>query len=171
MVDLPNGSANAAVDPTLVETSADATREAVIPLFEEKLSVSKRVVPTSRVQVSRVTHSHEQLVDELLNHERVEIERIPIDKPVDALPSIREEGDSLVIPVVEEVVKVERYLLLKEEVRVRRVRATERYQESVTLRKQEAVVTRLPIANPAASLAETQTDLTSDKKEKQTHEL
>jgi uncharacterized protein (TIGR02271 family) len=146
------------VETVLAEAPVDATREAVIPLFEEELSVSKRVVPTSRVQVSRVTHSHEQLVDELLSREQVEVERVPVDKPVDALPSIREEGDSLVIPVVEEVVKVERYLLLKEEVRVRRVRATERYQESVTLRKQEAVVTRLPIANPAASLAETQTD-------------
>jgi hypothetical protein len=56
-------------------------------------------------------------------------------------------------------------------VRVPRVKATERYQEKVTLRKQEAVVTRLPIAKPAASLAETQTDLNSHETEKQTHEL
>ncbi|MDT7817142.1 MAG: hypothetical protein QOJ42_7058 [Acidobacteriaceae bacterium] len=55
--------------------------------------------------------------------------------------------------------------------RVPRVKATERYQEKVTLRKQEAVVTRLPIAKPAASLAETQTDLNSHETEKQTHEL
>jgi hypothetical protein len=34
---------------------------------------------------------------------------------------------------------------LKEEVRIRRVKGTERYQERVTLRKQEAVVNRLPI--------------------------
>jgi stress response protein YsnF len=87
------------------------------------------------------------------------------------LPSIRKEGDSLVILHVEEVVKVERYFILKEEVRVRRVRATERCQEKVTLRKQEAVVTRLPIAKLGASLAETQTDLNSYETEKQTHEL
>jgi uncharacterized protein (TIGR02271 family) len=163
MVDNSDGSTNAAVDPTLGEIQADETREAVIPLFEEKLAVTKQVVPTSRVQVSRVTHSHEQLVDELLNHEFIEIERIPFDKLVDAMPSIREDGDSIVIPVVDEVVKVERYLILKEEVHVRRVRATERYQESVTLRKQEAVVTRLPIAHPAASLAAAQTGLTLEK--------
>jgi uncharacterized protein (TIGR02271 family) len=163
MVDNSDGSTNAAVDPTLGEIQADETREAVIPLFEEKLAVTKQVVPTSRVQVSRVTHSHEQLVDELLNHECIEIERIPFDKLVDAMPSIREDGDSIVIPVVDEVVKVERYLILKEEVHVRRVRATERYQESVTLRKQEAVVTRLPIAHPAASLAAAQTGLTLEK--------
>ena len=52
--------------------------------------------------------------------------------------------------IVEEVLVVERRLLLKEEVHVRRVRSTERHQESVTLRHQEAVVTRLPVETPAA---------------------
>jgi len=117
----------------------------VIPLFEEELSVSRRVVPISRVQVSRVTHNHEHLVDELLERERVEVERVAIDKPIDRMPSVREEGDCLIFPVVEEVLKIERVLVLKEEVRIRRVKGTERYQERVTLRKQEAVVNRLPI--------------------------
>lgn len=167
MVDLPFGGANTVLESSAGETPADEARETVIPLFEERLAVSKQVVPTGRVQVSRVTHSHEQLVDELLNHEHVEIERIAVDKPVDAMPSVREDGDTIVIPVVEEVLRVERYLVLKEEVRVRRVKATERHQESVTLRKQEAVVSRLPITRPAASLAETQTDATQDEEEKQ----
>jgi uncharacterized protein (TIGR02271 family) len=55
-----------------------------------------------------------------------------------------------VIPIVEEVLVIERRLLLKEVVRVRRVRSTERHQESVTLRHHEAVVTRLPVEPPAA---------------------
>ena len=43
-------------------------------------------------------------------------------------------------------------LLLKEEVRVRRVHSTERHQESVTLRHHEAVVTRIPVEPPAAGV-------------------
>jgi stress response protein YsnF len=43
---------------------------------------------------------------------------------------------------VEERLVVDRELVLKEEIRVRRVRTTERYQEKVALRQQEAVVTR-----------------------------
>jgi hypothetical protein len=35
-----------------------------------------------------------------------------------------DEGDTNVIPVLEEVVRVEEYLVLKEEVRIRRVRAS-----------------------------------------------
>jgi stress response protein YsnF len=69
------------------------------------------------------------------------------------MPAIREEGDTIVIPIVEEVLVVERRLFLKEEVRVRRVSSTERHQESVTLRHHEAVVTRLPAEPPAAGEA------------------
>ena len=145
MVDARSDGTNTALDTTDLESPVDHSRETVIPLFEEALSVSRRVVPTSRVQVSRVTHSHEHLVDELLERERVEVERVAIDKPIDRMPSVREEGDCLIFPVVEEVLKIERVLVLKEEVRIRRVKGTERYQERVTLRKQEAVVNRLPI--------------------------
>jgi uncharacterized protein (TIGR02271 family) len=148
--------------PTSPTNSEDQT---VIPVFEEELSVAKKVVETGRVQVSRVTHSHEQLVDELLNHERVDIQRMPIDKRIDAMPSIREEGDVTIVPVVEEVLKVERYLLLKEEIHIRRIKETERHQERVLLRRQEATVSRLPITTEAASTLGAQPDATQVKKE------
>jgi uncharacterized protein (TIGR02271 family) len=127
----------------------DETGETVIPLLAEEVAVSKQVVETGRVQVARVTHEREQLIDELLARETVEIIRVPVGQPVDAMPAIRDEGDTIVIPLVEEVLVVERRLFLKEEVRIRRVRSTERHQESVTLRHQEAVVTRVPVETPA----------------------
>jgi uncharacterized protein (TIGR02271 family) len=126
-------------------TAAHNEPETVIPLLEEQFSVAKRVVETARVRVSRVTHDHQQLVDELLNNEKVEVEHVPIDRPIDAMPSIRQEGDVTIIPVVEEVLKVERCLVLKEEVHIRRIKTTERHQEQVTLRKQEVLVSRTPI--------------------------
>jgi stress response protein YsnF len=55
--------------------------------------------------------------------------------------------------VVEEVLRIERLLILKEEVRIRRVKGTERYQERVTLRKQEAVVNRLSMDETTAEQA------------------
>jgi uncharacterized protein (TIGR02271 family) len=145
-----NAGFDTMVDTAHTETSADQARETVIPLFEEQLAVSKQVVPTARVQVSRVTHSHEELVDELLSREKVEVERVAIGQPVETMPPVREEGDYLIIPVVEEVLKIERVLVLKEEVRIRRTQHTERYQERVTLRRQQAVVNRLPIDESTA---------------------
>ena len=55
---------------------------------------------------------------------------------------MRQEGDTTVIPVVEERLVVERQVVLKEEIRVTRVRTTERHQEKIPLRYQEAVITR-----------------------------
>ena len=118
------------------------TKDLRIPLHVEEISVSRRETKKANVQVALVTGTREQLIDEELTHVRVEIERVPIDQPVEAVPPIRQEGDITIIPVVEEVVIVERRLVLKEEVRVRRVSTKEQHQETVVLRQQEAVVTR-----------------------------
>ncbi|HKD06104.1 MAG TPA: DUF2382 domain-containing protein [Bryobacteraceae bacterium] len=131
--------------------SATDIRKTVVPLAAEELSVSKRVAPQSRVQVSRTTHQRDELVELLLARERVEIERTTIGKPIDAIPPVREEGDTIIIPVVEEVVVVERRLVLKEEVRIRRIHETELHQERVTLRAQEATITRVPVEDSAPS--------------------
>jgi uncharacterized protein (TIGR02271 family) len=121
-------------------------RETVWPLATEDISVSKRVVPKDQVQIAQVTRQREQLVDELLARENVAVERTVIGRPIDAIPAVREEGDVIVIPLVEEVLTIERRLVLKEEVRIRKVRETEHHQERVTLRQQDVVVTRFPSA-------------------------
>jgi stress response protein YsnF len=99
--------------------------------------------------VSTVVREQEQLVDEELTHERVEVERVPIRRPVDVAPPVREEGDITIIPVVEEIVVVERRLILKEDVWIRRVFVSERHRETVMVRKQDAVITRTEVGLPA----------------------
>ena len=123
------------------EEGAAATREAVLRLHAEEVSVARRTVQ-GRVQVHVHTVTREHAVDEALTHERVEIERVAIGRPVDAIPPDRQEGDTIVISVVEEVVVIHRQLVLREEVRMRRVRVTEQHRETVSLRVQEAVVER-----------------------------
>jgi uncharacterized protein (TIGR02271 family) len=118
------------------------TEDLRVPLPVEEVSVSRREIKRANVQIALNTRTREQLIDEELTHVRVEIERFSIDQTVEAVPPIRQEGDITIIPVVEEVVIVERRLVLKEEVRVRRVSTKEQHQETVVLRQQEAVVTR-----------------------------
>ena len=127
----------------------------VLPLHTEDVSVERRAVERD-VRVRVQTTSHEQLVDEALTHEKVEIERIAINRQIDAVPHIREEGDLTVISVVEEILVVERRLVLKEEIHVRRVRTTTRHRETVTLREEEIVIER---AEPGASLSVLPSDL------------
>ena len=115
-----------------------------LPLLAEELSVSKETVETGRVRVATRTREREALIDEDLARERVEIETVPIGSRIDAVPEARQEGDTTIIPIVEEVLVVKRPLVLKEEVRIRRVRTTDHHKETVKLRYQEAVVTRHP---------------------------
>jgi uncharacterized protein (TIGR02271 family) len=127
---------------------------ATLQLAAEELSVTKETRETGRVRVSTRTREREALIDEDLAREQVEIETIPIARRIDSVPQVRQEGDTTIIPVVEERLVVDRQLVLKEEVRVRRVRTTERHQEKVSLRQQEAVVTREPPATPDAKLTD-----------------
>jgi stress response protein YsnF len=119
---------------------AEETR---IPLHAEELSVSRRPAEGDTLQVSIVTREHECFIDELLNHERVTIERVLIGHAVDAIPPVRQEGDTTIMSVVEETIVIERRLILKEEIRIRRLQVFERHQEAVVLRSQEAVMARV----------------------------
>jgi len=119
-------------------------RELIIPLYVEDVAVSRRKVERSVVRVAMVTHSREHLIDEDLTRERVEVERVPIGRYVETVPAVRTEGSLTILPVVEEVVVVERRLLLREEVHIRRIHTTEKHVETVQLREQDAIVTRLP---------------------------
>jgi stress response protein YsnF len=118
------------------------TKDLRIPLHVEEISVSRREIKKANIQVALVTGTREQLIAEELTQVRVEIERVPINRTVAVAPPTRQEGDITIIPVMEEIVVVERRLVLKEEVRVRRVSTKQQHQETVVLRQQEAVVTR-----------------------------
>lgn len=142
-----------AVEPTrfVGAVSAAVTDEVALPLYAEQIVVARHKLERT-VQINLHTVSRDHSVDELLTHERVEIERVPIGREIDAVPADRQEGDTTIIPVVEEVVVVHRQLVLKEEIRMRRVRVTEHHRETVSLREQEATVERNElVAFPAAN--------------------
>jgi uncharacterized protein (TIGR02271 family) len=121
----------------------------VLRLLAEDATVSRQVIETGRVRVAKATHTREHHIDEPLACTRFEVNRVPIGRLVDAVPAIKEDGDLTIVPLVEETVVVERRLLLKEELHIRRLRTSERYQQTVKLRYQTAEVTRIPAQEPA----------------------
>jgi uncharacterized protein (TIGR02271 family) len=120
---------------------------ATVRCLAEELSLDRERVETGRVRVEVSTHEHHEVIELPLTREHVEVERIAIGKDVESIPSTRPEGDTLIVPVVEEVVV--RKLVLKEEVHLGLVRATEQHRESVALRRQHAVIERLPVEKPS----------------------
>lgn len=128
--------------PAGVDEAGEVEEVARIPIIEEELTIGKRTVETGRVRASVVVNEREELVDVPLTTERVEIERIPINQIIDEPQEPFYEGDTLVVPVVEERLVVQKQLVLTEEVRIRRVAETNDHRERITLRSQDVEIER-----------------------------
>lgn len=118
----------------------------VLTLVEEVARVEKRDVVTGRVRIATRTDTVDQTVRETLEGQTVEVSRISVDRmllPGEPVPQIRTEGELTVIPVLEEVLVVEKRLVLKEELRVLRRVETGVFEETVALHRQSAVIDHL----------------------------
>ena len=120
---------------------ASADRSDVrVPLVEEHLSITKREVETDRVRVRTVVDAEEVLVEETIRTGHVEVARVATDREVATAPAPYEDGDTLVISVVEERVVVEKRLFVVEELRVTRSSRDEAVSIPVELRRMRAVI-------------------------------
>jgi stress response protein YsnF len=127
--------------PVSQDTSSEVE---VIALAEEEVRLDKRMVTTGKVRVRTIVDVETELAKATLDGETVEVTRVPIDRIVEQPPGIRVEDNVTIIPVLEEVLIVEKRLVLKEEVHIRKLATTEEVEIPVELRKQHAVIERLP---------------------------
>ena len=121
--------------------------ETVIPLAEETVAVSRRTVETSRVRVALTTDTETVVARETLRGRRVEVERVPVGRTLaegEAAPVPHEEGDTLIIPVVEETAVVVKRLVVREEVRLHFVPTERPFEQAVEVRRQQATVEWAP---------------------------
>ena len=114
----------------------------VIPLVAETARVGKARTVTGRVDVRTITDTVAEHVRATVDSQTVEVTRVAVDREVDAAPAVRTEGDTTVIPVLEEILVIEKRLVLKEEIRIRRVSRSDEVETTVPLRRQRAVVER-----------------------------
>jgi uncharacterized protein (TIGR02271 family) len=109
--------------------------------------VSKRPTDHGGYRITKHVDRRDELVDELLRSDKVDIERRAFNTAIadDAVPGIRQEGDTLVVPVIEEVLITVKRLILVEEVRITRTQETRRISERVPLRKESIEIERLAV--------------------------
>jgi uncharacterized protein (TIGR02271 family) len=117
--------------------------ETVLPLAAETLRVEKRLRETGRVRVSLQTETVEEVVRHALMSRDIDIERVLVGRQVEAVPPVRQEGGVLIVPVVEEVLVVEKRLVLREEIHLKLNDTIENTEEVMKRRVQRAVVERL----------------------------
>ena len=125
--------------PTDVETVA-------IPIVEEILTVAKRSTE-NRVRVRTVIDEERVLLKASEISSAVNVERVPINRVVTTTPDVREEGNVLIVPVLEEQVFVEKRLVLVEEVRITRTEQEVPVELPTTRRIMRAVVERDGVPN------------------------
>ena len=117
----------------------------VVPVVAEQLAVGTRTVDTGRgVRVHKTVVEQPVTIDERLARDEVEVRHVPVDRIValEEAPANRYEGDTLIVPVLEEVLVVERRVRIKEELHITRIRREEQYQEEVTLKAEQVRVER-----------------------------
>ncbi len=111
----------------------------------EQPLIGETRAPDARLRVTRRIESEEQVIDEAVQQGEVDVVRVPINRLIDKSPEIRQEGDTTVIPVVGEVLVVEKRLVLQEEVRITRRQGTARKPQTVNVQRQTVDVQQQPV--------------------------
>ncbi len=126
------------------------SNERMIPLFEEQLSVGKTEVVTDRLRVSTTVEERPVLIEDVVERGNLRVERIAVDRAVAEAPEPRQEGDVLIVSIVEERLVVEKRLFVVEELHIIRSSTVERVAIPETIRTMRATVEHAPASEATA---------------------
>ena len=129
---------NASSDAT--NTINPSTHSVTIPVIEEQMLVDKKTIETGKVIISKKVEERNEMITVSLLRENYTVEHITVDKLVDETPIIRYEGDTTIIPVIQEVM-VKRILLV-EEIRITKNTTETSEPQQMILRKEVVTVER-----------------------------
>lgn len=126
-----------------LEESDRPDSKITIPIVEEQVKISKKVIETARVLFSKTVKEDVESVEIPLKEEEVVVNRVPKNELLEDTPAAsRYEGDVLIIPVLKEVAVIEKRIMLVEEIHVSKKQTEITETTDVTLRKEEVKVTR-----------------------------
>jgi uncharacterized protein (TIGR02271 family) len=124
----------------------------VIPVIEEKVEVTKKVIEKARVRVSKTVHEKTESFEVPLSSEEIVVKRVPKNEIVDVVPTgVRYEGEVMIIPVLKEVAVVEKRIMLVEEIHVIKNKHQHTETKEVVVRNEEVQVERTEIIPPTPS--------------------
>lgn len=72
--------------------------------------------------------------------EDVDVQRVPVGRVVDVMPEVRTEGDTTIVPVVEETVVVRKRFLGREEMRITKRRSERKRRIRVPVRREQVEI-------------------------------
>ncbi len=117
-------------------------KELVIPVIHETFVVEKEIVEVGKVTLHKKVYEEKIPLNESIAHEHCEVTRIAIDKMVTEYLASRIEGDTTIIPVVKEVLVVEKRYVIIEEIHMTKVRTVNPHYQEISLFREEVTVER-----------------------------
>lgn len=114
----------------------------VVPVIAEQLQVDAVPVLKGGVRVIKRTVGQEHLIEQELRRDRVEVKRVKVDRIVDGPQDPVQVGNTTIIPIVEEIVSIERQWVVTEEIHLTRVEEKNLFQDKVVVHHEEATVDR-----------------------------
>jgi hypothetical protein len=115
----------------------------IVPVMQKELDVETRTVESGRIRVNKRVETTESVIDEPLLVQSYDIQRTAVNRIVEDVPAPRYDGDTLVLPILEEVLVVEKRLILREEVRITPKREQVRDPQTHSVRREHVEVERV----------------------------
>jgi uncharacterized protein (TIGR02271 family) len=139
------------VDPNTAATGLGG--ELRVPVMEERLEVDIHQIDRGEIRVHKTVEETEEVRRGPLTREDVQVVRVKVNRPVAAPEQRHQDGDWLVIPVMEEIFVVQKQLVVTEEIRIREQSVTEEHEIRETVRRERATIedTRGPMSPPQAA--------------------
>jgi stress response protein YsnF len=123
----------------------------IVPVVAEQLHVDAVPVLKGGVRVVKHTVSQEHFIEQELRQNHVEVKRIKVHRVVDGPQPPVQSGNTTIIPVVEEVLRIERQWVVTEEIHLIRTEETSMFQDKVIVNREEATVERYDASGQAAA--------------------
>jgi len=111
-------------------------------ILQEEANIDKKIVESGKVYIHKKVQETDEEISVPVSHESVTIKKVTVNKYVDVAPLVRNEGNTTIIPVIKEVLVIEKKLLLVEEVHVIKEVIETTEEHTIPLRKEEIEVER-----------------------------
>lgn len=143
-------------EPTEGNGAEDGVADAA-PLKAKEFQAEPPEGEETRVRIRKSARERGESADGPLWREEVQVERVPVGRVVEGPVAVRQVGDTVIVPLLEEVLVVERRLVLKEELHITKRRVEARESQQVKPYVEEGPVERhadpagpvYPVTGPA----------------------
>lgn len=117
--------------------------DVVVPVVAEELHADAIPVQTGGVRVTKRVETHPEILAQELRKTHVEVKRVKTDRVVDGPQPVRRTGNTLIVPVVSEVLRIEKQWVVTEEILITEIEERETVEQTVDVHREVPEIERL----------------------------